>query len=59
MTVPLYVPFFVLAGVCAFCPMPRWMRRVDWPVLGFWLGYFAGLAWFCVFMVWIIDWMTA
>jgi hypothetical protein len=39
--VPIFVPFFVLAGVCAVWPLPRWTRRVDWLRVGFWVSYLA------------------
>jgi len=58
-TIPLYAPVFLLVGVCALCPRPRWMRRVDWPLLAFWLGYLVFFTGFCVFMVWVAERVAA
>ena len=59
MTVPIFIPFFVLAGVCAFCPRPRWVNRVDWFLVGFWVGYLVFFTGFCVFMVWVAERVAA
>ena len=55
MTVPLWAPFAALTLVCAVCPPPVWMRRVDWVRVGAWaiaLG-------FCVFFWYaLIGWVV-
>lgn len=55
MTIPMWAPFAALAAVCASCPMPAWVRRVDWPrVVGWWASLsFCLLVWYGVFrLVW-------
>ena len=34
-------------------------RRVDWPLLAFWLGYLVFFTGFCVFMVWVAERVAA
>lgn len=36
MTVPMWMPFALLTAVCAVCPVPKWVRRVDWLLVGCW-----------------------
>jgi len=53
--IPVYAPFFVLAGVCALVPRPSWLNRVDWFMVGCWLGCLAVIAWFWFFVVWAVE----
>lgn len=54
MTYPVWAPAAVLVAVCAVFPPPRWIREVNWLVVG-------ALVWCCVvwaFAVFLIWWLV-
>ena len=55
MTVPLWAPFVFLAAVCAAWPRPAWVKRVDWPVLAFWVTYLSLYALFVYVLYGVIS----
>lgn len=55
MTIPMWAPFAFLAGVCAAYPVPGWVRRVDWLMVGV-LGYCVAVWALVGFVAWWLVW---